>query len=318
MDKVKENRYGSGGQPLARKRTARTAPSRKDGGEKRSSASTGSRKPAVHSRKKRVHKRPFYKSWPLWTIWLGAVLIGVGYIFFYYYFFVGPYSPRWKAIYGDTVYPEGYDVHGIDVSHYQDNIDWELLRNASLGSSPVHFVFIKATEGVTIMDENFNLNFYEAKQNDFIRGAYHFFSPDVDPVKQARFFLKQVHLEPGDLPPVLDVEKVGELSDVQLKKAVKTWLDIVEKKYQVKPIIYTGYKFKMRYLNDSIFNEYPYWIAHYYVKKLGYKGKWRFWQHTDCGKVQGIKGNVDCNIFNGSLEELIQLTIKESDDLEGE
>ena len=203
-------------------------------------------------------------------------------------------------------------MHGIDVSHYQENIDWERLRNASLNSSPVSFVFIKATEGTTLLDDNFNLNFYEA--NDFIRGAYHFFLPDVDAQKQARFFLKQVHLDPGDLPPVLDVEKAGTLTETQLQKAVKTWLDIVEKEYGVKPIIYTGYKFKLRYLNTPAFDEYPYWIAHYYVEKLEYKGKWNFWQHTDCGKVTGIKGNVDCNIFNGSFEDLMNLTIPEQED----
>lgn len=216
-------------------------------------------------------------------------------------------------MYGDPIYPEGFDVHGIDVSHYQAEIDWEQLRNASLDHSPVTFVFIKATEGLTLMDDNFNQNFYEAKQNDFVRGAYHFFTPELDAAGQARFFLKQVHLEPGDLPPVLDVEKIGNLTPQQLQKAVKVWLDVVEAKYGVKPIIYTGYKFKMSYLNDSVFNDYPYWIAHYYVEKLGYKGKWHFWQHTDCGKVKGIKGDVDCNIFNGSMEELRELTIKDPD-----
>ena len=82
----------------------------------------------------------------------------------------------------------------------------------------------------------------------------------------------------------------------------------------MKPIIYTGYKFKLHYLNTPAFDEYPYWIAHYYVEKLEYRGKWNFWQHTDCGKVTGIKGNVDCNIFNGSFEDLMKLTIPEQED----
>lgn len=267
-------------------------------------------------KKKKTSKWLFFKRLPLWWLWTGAFLLCAIYISLFYYFFVGPYSFRWKAIYGDTVYPEGFDIHGIDVSHYQENIDWEMLRNASLNSSPVSFVFIKATEGTTLMDENFNLNFYQARKNDFIRGAYHFFIPEMDARKQAKFFLKQVHLEPGDLPPVLDVEKAGNLTDIQLKKAVKDWLDIVEAEYNVKPIIYTGYKFKLRYLNDEMFDAYPYWIAHYYVERLEYKGKWDFWQHTDCGKVKGIKGNVDCNIFNGSYEELMRLTIKDTDEQE--
>lgn len=276
---------------------------------------SGQRKSVSRPKKSKAGKWLFFKRWPSWTIWTGALLLCIVYIFVFYYFFVDPYSFRWKAMYGTPVYPEGFDIHGIDVSHYQENIDWEKLRNANLDTAPVTFVFIKATEGVSLMDDNFNLNFYEAKQNDFVRGAYHFFIPDMDARKQAEFFLKQVHLEPGDLPPVLDVEKAGSLTEVQLKKAVKTWLDIVEAKYNVKPIIYTGYKFKLHYLNDDMFNDYPYWIAHYYVEQLEYKGKWDFWQHTDCGKVKGIKGNVDCNIFNGSYEELMQLTIKEPDEM---
>ena len=274
---------------------------------------TAKRKAGSRSRKKVAGKWVFFKRWPSWIVWSGALLLGVGYVLFFYYFFVSPYSFRWKAIYGDPVYPEGFDVHGIDISHYQENIDWERLRNASLNSSPVSFVFIKATEGVTLLDDNFNLNFFKARQNDFVRGVYHFFVPNIDARAQALFFLKQVHLEPGDLPPVLDVEKIGDLTVSQLQKAVKTWLDIVEKEYGVKPIIYTGYRFKLSYLNSPQFDEYPYWIAHYYVEKLEYKGKWSFWQHTDCGKVTGIQGNVDCNIFNGTYEELKLLTIKEED-----
>ena len=73
--------------------------------------------------------------------------------------------------------------------------------------------------------------------------------------------------------------------------------------------LYTSYKFKERYLSDSIFNTYPYWIAHYYVDSVRYKGTWHFWQHTDVGKVPGIKGSVDLNVFNGTLEELMRLTL---------
>ena len=65
----------------------------------------------------------------------------------------------------------------------------------------------------------------------------------------------------------------------------------------------------MKYLSDSIFDEYPYWIAHYYVDTLKYSGPWRLWQHTDVGKIRGIKGNVDFNIYNGSMYDLQKFTI---------
>lgn len=269
---------------------------------------TRSRKGSGRGRK---GKRRFsLRSWP---VWIGILLVGVVYVGLFYYFFVGPFSFRWKAMYGEPVYPEGYSVRGIDISHYQATIEWEHLRNASMNNDPVRFVIIKATEGTSLMDENFNDNFYQAKRNDFIRGAYHFFVPGVDAKQQARFFMRQVHLEPGDLPPVLDVEKMGNLTPQQLRRDVKTWLDMVEARYHVKPIIYTGYKFKMDYLNDSIFHPYPYWIAHYYVEKLAYKGPWIMWQHTDCGRVSGIRGQVDCNIFNGSVQDLMEFLLKEED-----
>ena len=246
-----------------------------------------------------------------WFIVCGASLFLIVAACAIYYFFIGPYSCRLRMLHSEPTYPEGYNIRGIDISHYQGEIRWDVLRNASINNDPVRFVFIKATEGVTLMDDNFNENFYQARQNDFVRGVYHFFTPDCSAERQARFFLHQVHLEPGDLPPVLDVEKKGSLSGKELRTAVKRWLDIVEKAYGVKPIIYTGYKFKTSYLNDSIFQEYPYWIAHYYVDKLRYKGEWAFWQHTDRGRVDGITGDVDVNIFNGNLQDLNALTLKE-------
>lgn len=255
-----------------------------------------------------------FKKIPAWAMWIGGVLCAGAYIFVFYYFFVSPYSIRWKALYGEVNGPDGFEIRGIDISHYQEDIDWERVRNATIEGSPVSFVIIKATEGITIMDENFNDNFYQARENDIIRGAYHFYVPSVPARQQANYFLKQVHLEPGDLPPVLDVEKYDGSPLKKFQQDIKTWLDVVEKKYGVKPIIYTGYKFKMSYLNDSVFNEYPYWIAHYYVDTLTYTGPWKFWQHTDCGKVQGIKGYVDLNIYNGTMYDLRKLCIPQKED----
>ena len=252
-----------------------------------------------------------FRSFPSWLLWVGGILITAAYVCFFYYTFVSPFSFRWRAIYGEPTYPEGYEVRGIDISHYQERINWEKLRNASIGDAPVSFVFIKATEGEKLFDDNFNRNFANAKRNDLIRGAYHFFVPGIDPRKQAEFYLKIAQLEPGDLPPVLDIEKTGDLSPQKLRHDVKAWLDIVEKEYGVKPILYTGYRFRVDILNTPEFDAYPYWIAHYYINELEYKGKWTFWQHTDCGKVQGIRGFVDCNIFNGSPEELRELTLPE-------
>lgn len=248
----------------------------------------------------------------LWKIAMTAIAIVLLLLTAFYFIFIDSYSFRWRGIYGEAKYPAGYDIHGIDISRYQETIDWELVRNAQLDTFPVQFVFIKATEGEELVDTYFKQNFTKAKENHLIRGAYHFFIPGIDPEKQARSFISQVQLETGDLPPVLDVEKDGRLSKKELQEAVKKWLDIIEKEYRVKPIIYTGHKFKMKYLNTPAFNDYPNWIAHYYIDSLEFKGDWSFWQHTDYGKVNGINGPVDCNVFNGTMQELMALTIPDS------
>lgn len=251
------------------------------------------------------------RHFPRWTWWIGGILVLLGYIWAFYYFFVSPFGFRWRALYGDISYPEGYEIHGIDISHHQGKIDWETLRNqGTIENCPVRFVMIKATEGATRLDPNFNDNFYQAREWGFTRGAYHFYSVYSPAKEQAEYYLKKVKLEEGDLPPVLDVEfKPKDQTNEQFKQSILEWLNIVEAHYKVKPIIYTYYKFKMQYLGDPVFDDYPYWIAHYYVDKVEYKGRWKFWQHTDVGRLPGIKGYVDFNIYNGSYYDLRQLTI---------
>ena len=251
------------------------------------------------------------------TIWLRnllAVCIILVFSTGFYWFFIRPYAYRWKPCYGQKGYgvcmPCNYEVHGIDISHYQGKIDWELLTHNREAQFPIHFIFLKATEGGDHGDDTFTQNFGQARKYGFIRGAYHYFIPKTDARKQADFFIRTVQLAKGDLPPVLDVETTGKQSPQELKTAVKTWLDRVEAHYGVKPILYTSYKFKKRYLSDSIFNAYPYWIAHYYVDSVRYEGKWHFWQHTDVGTVPGIEEEVDLNVFNGTMEELLELTLK--------
>ena len=248
---------------------------------------------------------------PAWAVWLGGAAIAVVYACIFYYIFVSPFNLRWRAIFGEPDYPDDYEVRGIDISHYQDNISWPKLQDAKIGSSPLRFIIIKATEGEELMDDNFNENFYLSHKHGFVRGAYHFFVPGKDPLKQARFFLKQVHLEPGDLPPVLDVEKKGSLTKAQLVHDVKVWLNEVEGTYGVKPILYTGAKFKQDYLDDKQFDAYPLWLAHYYVDKPSSDVRWTLWQYTDCGRVSGIKGFVDLNFFSGSIEQFYSLTLED-------
>ena len=269
-----------------------------------SNKKTTTRRPARRKSSKR--KRPFRSRWALL---LGGVLVVVLYVGVFYYFFVSPLSFRWRAIYGEPDFPTGYDVMGIDVSHHQDRIDWERLRNAKVNGYPIRFVAIKATEGSNHFDDYFNDNFHRAKANGLIRGAYHYYKTNKSATTQSEFFLRQVHLLEGDLPPILDIEERGEKPLREFRNDVLTWLAEVEHAYGVPPIIYTGYRFKVDYLSGPEFDRYPLWIAHYYKKELEYKGEWLMWQYTDCGKVDGIKGHVDFNIFNGDMKALVEQTL---------
>lgn len=262
------------------------------------------------------HRRPnvfirLLQHLPGWAWWAGGAIVVAVYVFFFYYFFVSPFGFRFRALYGDISYPEGYEIHGIDISHHQGEINWQQLKDEGLiDKFPVRFIMIKATEGATKVDENFIDNFYQAREYGFTRGAYHFYSVHSSAKDQAEFFIQNVELENGDLPPVLDVEyKPKNQSDDDFRKSVLQWLQIVEQHYGVKPVIYTYYKFKMKYLDDAAFDPYPYWIAHYYVEEVEYKGPWKFWQHTDVGRLPGIKGYVDFNIYNGSYYDLRKMTI---------
>ncbi len=291
----------------SRKRNPVTGTSRRASSSKRTTSTTKRR---LSSKKK---SQPLLSEKMRW--WGHYVLMGIAAVLFvvgFYYFFIRPYAYRWKPCYGMKAYgvclPYGYQVHGFDMSHHQGKIDWALLQQTQQSPFPIRFVFMKSSEGGDFSDTTFAHNFSEAKKYGFVRGAYHFYNPKTDPVRQARFFINSVKLEPGDFPPVLDIEKKGKNMD-KLRRDLKVWLKMVEDYYKVKPILYTSYKFKTRYLNDSVFNTYPYWIAHYYVDSVRYEGEWKFWQHTDVGTLPGVPKKVDLNVFNGSLEDLHKMTI---------
>lgn len=209
-----------------------------------------------------------------------------------------------------TVYPQfgieipaEYDIHGIDVSRYQHIIAWEEVKEMKVQDIRLGFAFIKATEGLEDTDPQFRRNWRKSKGNGIIRGAYHFFIATKDGKMQAEHFIKRVDLEPGDLPPVLDIEHRYGVSKLQLQREAKEWLQTAEGYYGVKPIIYTNVDFYNQFLGDE-FDAYPLWVAHYYQPQQPRINRdWVFWQHSDRGNVNGITSKVDFNVFYGdSLE----------------
>jgi lysozyme len=208
--------------------------------------------------------------------------------------------------------PEGYKVHGIDVSRYQNKIDWKYIESFTGDEHDVKisFAFIKATEGRSIQDSLFKINWENIGQTNIIRGAYHFFIPTRSALEQAQNFIANVELVKGDLPPVLDIEKSGG-SAAKLRENIKIWLNEVEKYYGVTPIIYSSIDFYRKYLIvDADLRKYPLWIAHYDRKKIEFEESWLFWQHNDKGRIPGINEKVDFNVFNGNMDKLKSLCKK--------
>ncbi|MEO8823805.1 MAG: GH25 family lysozyme [Ginsengibacter sp.] len=206
--------------------------------------------------------------------------------------------------------PNGYEIHGIDVSRYQSTINWKEVKQMNDEGVKIGFAFIKATEGTSIVDEQFRRNWLEAEKQNIPKGAYHFFVPKRNAKKQAQNFMQIVNLKTGDLPPVLDVEKSRGVSVNEMQKEVKTWLDDVEQHYGIKPILYTNIDFYERYFHTG-FEEYPLWIAHYLQPdKPRIENKWTFWQHSEKGRVDGIRAPVDFNIFYGDSSDFQELLIE--------
>ena len=208
------------------------------------------------------------------------------------------------------VIPESYSIHGIDISKYQSIIAWEEVKAMKVRNIQLGFAFIKATEGIGNTDPQFKRNWKKTKENNIIRGAYHFFIGSKDGRMQAENFIDKVELEPGDMPPVLDAEQLNGAPTVQMKKEMKKWLDIVENYYGVKPIIYTNVDFYNRNLGSE-FDRYPLWVAHYYqTEQPRIKRGWVFWQHSDEGRVNGIVSKVDFNVFGGDSLEFKNILIQ--------
>jgi lysozyme len=203
---------------------------------------------------------------------------------------------------------EGKTV-GIDVSEYQGKISWSYVDTIE-NKYPLHFVFIRATAGNDAVDRRFKRNWEGAKKNKMIRGAYHYYRPNENSLEQAALFIKTVRLQKGDLPPVLDIEKLPKnQSMTNLKIGLRRWLQAIESHYKVKPIIYTGEKYYDDFLKEE-FSDYLFWIANYNFYREEIQDDWLFWQFTERAAVPGIVGNVDVNIYNGDLQQLQFITVE--------
>ncbi|MQM46258.1 glycosyl hydrolase family 25 [Prevotella copri] len=213
-------------------------------------------------------------------------------------------------------------IYGIDLSKYQHGkgrkkyaINWNRLRITHLGrlskktisgtvNFPIRFIYIKSTEGKSLLNPYYRKDYRDAKAHGYKVGTYHFFTTITPAAEQARHFLKHSIIRKGDFPPVLDVEPLPS----QIKKMggagvlfarIRTWLRIVERATGVKPILYISQTFVNRYLPQApdLKHNYQVWIARYGEYKPDIRLV--YWQLCPDGRVAGIHGEVDINVFNG-------------------
>lgn len=202
---------------------------------------------------------------------------------------------------------KNYEVKGIDVSHYQGDINWKILSNQG-----IKFAFIKATEGKSFVDEKYNLNYNNAIKTDLKIGAYHFFTYDTDGVLQAENFIKNVSKTENMLPPVVDIEFYGEEYTVErTKEQLHLMLNKLEQYYEKKPIIYTTHETYNWYIANDFKDNYI-WIRDVFFKpRLIDNREWTFWQYTNRAKLDGYNGQekrIDINVYNGNMNDLEKLT----------
>jgi lysozyme len=202
----------------------------------------------------------------------------------------------------------GFAVHGIDVSKWQGEINWEAVKAAG-----TKFAFIKATEGGDHLDERFAENWNAAKAHGVPRSAYHFVYWCRPASEQAAWFEQNVPNDPTALPPVLDVEWNGhsrtcpkKIGAEKARAKIRLMLQEFERHTGKRPIIYTDITFhKDVFEGTDEFNDYPFWLRSVAAPPRDrYENRpWSFWQYTTTGRVPGIRGDVDRNVFAGTMKE---------------
>ena len=197
-------------------------------------------------------------------------------------------------------------VEGIDVSFWQgSNIDWSRVR-----ASGKRFAFLRLSYGAQAgVDSTFRRNWTEAKANGVLRGAYQYFLPAQDTAAQANLVVRELGvLGPGDLPAVIDVEQTPNgVTAAAYAQKVADWIRIVEAGTGKKPVIYSGKYFWNDNVQSTAFGTSPLWLPAYTTGCPDTPRpwtKWTFWQYSDSGSVPGIPGNVDVNVFDGTLAQL--------------
>jgi len=202
-----------------------------------------------------------------------------------------------------TVHGNSITVPGADVSSYQPNINWQILKAAGIG-----FVFLKCTEGLTVKDSTFQKFSLLCAQNGINHGAYHFFHPKYDGVAQAKFFIDTIGGSlAGDMPCVMDWETADNVPANHDVAQGLAFLSYVKQVTGKTPIVYGGPYFLNALGLPQTIKQNPLWIAHYGVSSPMIPDAWdtwHFWQYSDAQPVAGVSGKCDADKFNGTSSDL--------------
>ena len=230
-----------------------------------------------------IEEKPSKKR--LWLIPVLIVVLAVG--------VMGCYYLRHDESLSDVPKDVIWSTNGIDVSHHQDSIDWTAVANDI--NADISFVYIKATEGKTHDDKCYKHNAIEARNVGLHVGLYHYFNMISTPEDQFEHFKNALDDVEFDLIPMVDVEAFNGKTGEQLVANLTVFLNLVEKEYGVKPMIYTV-KGVYRGCLKKAFPDYQYYLASY--TDMPPKETYLIWQYTEGGKVEGIKKDVDCCRFH--------------------
>ena len=194
----------------------------------------------------------------------------------------------------------GRQYRGIDISEFQGEIDFEEVRR-----SGIEAVYIRVGAG-EYTDEYFAENYERAKAAGLKIGFYHYVTARSveEGRRQARFFASLAAGREPDMRLAMDFEYFGSLSVSQINAISEAYLDELTALTWREAVIYSDLSNARNIFRRALAEKYPLWAAQYGADEPSANGKWREWvgfQYTDEGRVGGIYGNVDRNIFTEGI-----------------
>jgi len=196
--------------------------------------------------------------------------------------------------------PTSYALEGIDVSEFQGNIDFKQVKDYG-----IEVVYIRSSASHSYVDAKFERNYREAKANDLKIGFYHYVTARTveEAREQARFFASVIAGKEADCLLAMDFEVFTGIRKEEVNAISHAFLETLEELTNKKTIVYSDAYNASRVFDRTISEKYPLWIAEYGVERpeISHWETWTGWQYTDKGRIPGIRGNVDRDIYKDEI-----------------